>query len=132
MSKPIEKYNKEELIQEVYRLSGWSERLESVLEKIRAMTEKAGANEHARYCYELANELLSRKDAAVPRHIDLKDLFDAASKLYQEEQRRSGMVSPLPFAFVIDKSRGAILVYSEFGVPSRELADKLKIPWGGQ
>ncbi len=60
--KPVEKMNKEELIHEVYRLAGWTERLEKALERIRDMTEKAGANEHARYCFEIANELLARRD----------------------------------------------------------------------
>lgn len=61
MSKAVEKMSKEELIQEVYRLADWSGRLESALKKIRDMTEKAGRNEHARYCFEIANELITRK-----------------------------------------------------------------------
>lgn len=62
MTKNVDRMSKDELIQELYHQGQRVTDLEAGLRLIRDMTEKAGANEHARYCFETATQLVGKKE----------------------------------------------------------------------
>ena len=56
---------------------------------------------------------------------DLKTFFALAEKLYWQEQKKSGMISPIPYAWASDGSERLVAV-SMFGVHSDNMKEKLK------
>lgn len=53
-------------------------------------------------------------------------LFDIAQDLYRGEQKKSGMVDPIPFAWVHNET-GELIVYSAFQSDSASLMRQLGI-----
>jgi len=56
----------------------------------------------------------------------LEKLFELAEELYWEEQRKSGMITPMPFVWAKNKEKGHFLAFSAFGVNSKIMEKKLK------
>lgn len=56
---------------------------------------------------------------------ELEVLFSLAEKLYWQEYRKSGMVTPIPYAYATDNKEKFIAV-SMFGVDSDIMKKKLR------
>jgi len=55
---------------------------------------------------------------------ELRTLFDLAEKLYQQEQKKSGMLTPMPYAYA--EGEGKFLAISIHGPHSSSMKKKLK------
>lgn len=53
-------------------------------------------------------------------------LLDLSEKLYCQEQRRSGMITPIPYAWLANDEEGKFIAVSMFGVHSNVIRKKLK------
>lgn len=56
----------------------------------------------------------------------LEKLFELAEELYWEEQKKSGMTTPMPYVWAKNEERGFFLAFSAFGVDSEIMEKKLK------
>ena len=59
----------------------------------------------------------------------LTKLFELASELYSEEQKKSGMIEPLPCCYA--EKDGMLIMFSGFGVFSRRLKKAADIEFKG-
>ena len=57
---------------------------------------------------------------------DKKEFLRLAEKLYWQEYRKSGMSTPIPYAWIANESEGSFVAVSMFGVCSKTVKDKLK------
>lgn len=75
---------------------------------------------------------LSERDREHLRHLQatapLHALFSAAHIFYAAQQLESGQ-AVIPFVWATMPQEGKLVIYSEFGAKSRELAEQLHIPW---
>lgn len=54
----------------------------------------------------------------------LEKLFELCEELYAEEQKKSGMVTPIPYAWA--KRGGELLVYSSWNISSEKIQKAIK------
>lgn len=55
----------------------------------------------------------------------LNKLFELCEELYQEEQKKSGMISPIPYCFAKHNKTKALIVFSSFGFYSNKIQELL-------
>jgi len=60
---------------------------------------------------------------------ELEKLFELVTKLYLEEQAKSGLLQPLPYAFA--KKGGELLVFSPFSADSKGILSRLEKMYKG-
>lgn len=56
----------------------------------------------------------------------LKKLFALATELFHEEQKKSGMLRPMPYAWAKNNETGCFLAFSAFPAQSDVLEAKVK------
>jgi hypothetical protein len=56
----------------------------------------------------------------------LEKLFELCNELYADELQKSGMTT-MPFCWSQSLRSGSLIVFSAFGSPSRDVAEKLGI-----
>ena len=52
----------------------------------------------------------------------LRLLFALAEEIYHDEQRKPGVIDPMPFCWAHNSDTGQLVVYSSWGVSSRIIA----------
>ena len=57
---------------------------------------------------------------------EMKTLFYLSEKLFWQEQKKSGMTTPIPYAWIANEEEGKFIAVSMFGVHSETVKNKLK------
>lgn len=70
--------------------------------------------------------MTTRKE--IPSVDQLWKLFDIAQELYRDRQHESGVIDPIPFAWVRNDQTGELIVYSAFQKHSKDIEKLLGIP----
>ena len=58
----------------------------------------------------------------------IKLLMELAEELYHEEQKKSGMITPLPYAFI--EGKGKFLIFCNWPKDSKEVSKLLNEKYG--